>query len=238
MTKAVTHTMPITVVRARERTNLKTCYWHALLINTQAVIPTSRTLWCQARVNIVNTQVNQSCSARNDPSSGVDEGVRQDRHGLHPELQPLVEVLAVQHPAPDVVGHTRDVGLVEAVVPAVAVSASFSVLFVTLIIRLLARWAPKKPALVGMCAACSLVAEGLPNLARYAIHLENIFWAEFRGPRAVLGQITLVLREPAHRAWQLRFACFEVAAFPRGTGGVREQFTCVWIAAWIVTMLF
>ena len=88
--------------------------------------------------------------------------MRQDRHGLHPELQPLVEVLAVQHPAPDVVGHTRDVGLVEAVVPAVAVSASFSVLFVTLIIRLLARWAPKKPALVGkaeLCPADTLLAK-------------------------------------------------------------------------------
>ena len=46
MTKAVTHTMPIAVVRAGERANFQASNWHALLINTQTVIATSCAFWC------------------------------------------------------------------------------------------------------------------------------------------------------------------------------------------------
>jgi hypothetical protein len=40
--------------------------------------------------------------ARDDPSPGVDEGVGQDCDGLHAELQPLVEMGAMQHPATNI----------------------------------------------------------------------------------------------------------------------------------------
>ena len=47
-----------------------------------------------------------------------------------------------------------------------------------------------------MSPAGSLVAEGLPDLARHAVHLEHVGRAELAGAGAVLGQVALVLGEP------------------------------------------
>jgi len=163
--------------------------------------------------------------------------VRQDRNRFHSKLQPLIQVLAVQHATPHVMLYAGYVGLVETVVPTVTVPASLPVLFIALVIRLLTRGTPEQSALVRVCATCSLEAERLPNLARNAVNLENIFWAELRGSRAVLWQVTLVFREPAHCSGQFWFAGLEVATFSRSTGGVRKEFTRVRIAARIVAML-
>ena len=64
-----------------------------------------------------------------------------------------------------------DVGLVEAVVDAVAVSAALAVLFVALVVRLLAGGAPEQAALVRVGATVARVAEGLAHFARHPVHL-------------------------------------------------------------------
>ena len=75
VTQAVTLTMAIAVVGTGEGTNLETGHWHTLLIDTQRVVSTASTLWCQTRVHVVNAKVDQSCPAGDDPATRVDEGM-------------------------------------------------------------------------------------------------------------------------------------------------------------------
>ena len=169
---------------------------HALLVDTETVLPTPGPLGRQAGVHVVDPEVHQGGPAGDDLAPGVDEGVREDGHGLHAELQPLVEVLAVEHPAPHVRVLAGDVALVDPVVAAVPVSAALPVLVVALVVRLLPRGSPQQPALVRVGPAGSLIAECLANLAGNSVHLVHIGRAELAGARAVLGQVALVLREP------------------------------------------
>ena len=63
---------------------------NAFSIDTEFPFITFCSFWSQAWVNVIDAEINQGCSARNDPSAGIDERVRQDCHGLHAELEPLV----------------------------------------------------------------------------------------------------------------------------------------------------
>ena len=148
VTQAVAGPVAVTVVGAGLGSDPQLPDRHALLVDTETVLPTPGALGSQARVHVVNTEVHQGRPAGDDLPPGVDEGVGEDGHGLHAELQPLVEVLTVQHPAPDVHVLAGDVALVDPVVAAVAVSAALPVLVVALVVRLLARGAPEQPTLV------------------------------------------------------------------------------------------
>jgi hypothetical protein len=53
----------------------------------------------QTRVHLVYPQVDDGGPARDDRALQVEEAVREDRDRLHAELEALVEVLAVEHPA-------------------------------------------------------------------------------------------------------------------------------------------
>ena len=99
MSKAVAHPVPIAVVRTRERPDLQVRHRHALLVDTQRVVAAAGTLGREAGVHVVNAEVDERGAARDDAAARVDEAVGEDGHGLHPELEPLVEVLAVQHAA-------------------------------------------------------------------------------------------------------------------------------------------
>ena len=146
--QAVAGPVTVAVVRAGLRSYFQVPDRHALLVDTQRVLATPSTLRSEARVHVVNAEVHQGSPARDDLAAGVDEGVGEDGHGLHPELQPLVEVLAVEHPAPHVRVLAGDVALVDPVVAAVPVSAALPVLVVALVVRLLPRGSPQQPTLV------------------------------------------------------------------------------------------
>ena len=185
--------MIVAVVLAGLRPDLEAGHRHAPLVDAETVLPTPSSLRGKAGVHVVDPEVDQRRPAGDDLPAGVDEGVGEDGHGLHPELQPLVEVLAVEHPAPHVHVGAGDVALVDPVVPTVPVSAPLLVLLVALIVRLLARGSPEQSTLVGVSPAGSLVAEGLPHLAGHSVHLEHVGRAELAGARAVLREVTLVL---------------------------------------------
>ena len=136
----------------------------------------------------------------------------EDGNGLHPELEPLVEMLTVQHPAPDVLSVAGDVALVDPVVAAVPVSAPLLVLLVALVVRLLAARPPEQSALITVCATRALVTEGLAHFAGDAVHLVHISGAELRGPVTELREVALVLGVPAHCPRGLGLTCLEVAA--------------------------
>lgn len=54
------------------------------------------------RIHFVESQIHDGGPTRDDAAVGVDERVGQDGDRLHPKLQSLVEVAAVEHTAVDV----------------------------------------------------------------------------------------------------------------------------------------
>ena len=140
--------MIVAVVLAGLRPDLEAGDWHAPLVDAETVLPTPSSLRSKAGVHVVDPEVDQRRPAGDDLPAGVDEGVGEDGHGLHPELQPLVEVLAVEHPAPHVRVLAGDVALVDPVVAAVPVPASLPVLIVALVVRLLPGGSPQQPTLI------------------------------------------------------------------------------------------
>ncbi len=59
--------------------------------------------------------------------------------------------------------------------------AALPILLVTLVVRLLPRGAPQKPALVAVCPAAALVTVGLADLAWNTVNFVDVRRAEF-GP--------------------------------------------------------
>ena len=73
MSKAVAHPVPVAVVRTGEGADLQVCHRHALLVDTKAIVATTSSFRGKARVHIINPQVNQSCTARDDLTPTVDK---------------------------------------------------------------------------------------------------------------------------------------------------------------------
>ena len=93
-------------------------------VDAEFILPAAGSLGREAGIHVLETQVHQGGPARDNLPLGVDEAVGEDGHGLHAELQLLVEVGAVEHATDHVLVHAGDVGLVEPVVTAIPVPAS------------------------------------------------------------------------------------------------------------------
>ncbi len=143
----VAHPPAAAARRTGQRPNAERGHRHTPPIHTEAVVAAARALRREAGIDIFKTEVDEGGAAGDDLTARVDEGVGEDGHRLHAELEPLVKVGAVEHAAADVLLAAGDVGLVEAVVAAVSVAAALAVLLVALVVRLLARGAPQQAAL-------------------------------------------------------------------------------------------
>ena len=108
MAATVAHPATMTAGRTGQRPNCQTRHGHALPVYAQTVIGTARALRRQPRIHVVQAQVDQGRPTGDDLAARVDEGVGEDGHRLHPKLQALVEVRAVEHPASDILNNKNN----------------------------------------------------------------------------------------------------------------------------------
>jgi len=208
----------------------------ALLRDAHSIIAALGSVGREARIDSLQSQINDCSATRNDGAAPVDERMRQNGYRLHSEFKTLIEVPALKHATLNILMSARNVLRLVFVVATVAMPTSIDVLVVALF-RRLARRSPENLALIVMRAARALIAISFPVVTLLGITLEHIAGTELGVALAVLGQIAFAIRVTTRLSGIVRHACRQVAATSRRTRGVTVEHTSVWIATRILAML-